>query len=332
MPVDFFSLPAELRNYIYTDVLASAGETIITQPIRPSIPTSFFLTCSQIYKECYPLLWNHHYWQSHVSYTSCLFDFRDPILSLPPPRLLPFLQNLEITIHAPRASVFTLDPEDGAKRQKEISGMMGELLAIVVDEIVARRSLDGDGLNGDSTLKNLRVRLPCFSVHCQKGCGHHADNAQSEGEPSANASSTESSIDDDDHDDNDWKAGVTLSSLRILLQPLLRLRVSHRFSFHCHCNNVPSFLPATLSEIGAVVVGGTPISPIGKEMGVFRDLWNDAREKKVDDIMVEDCDLLYSFWDMDHGFEDRGPAGWMMFCRTIYEAKRKIRELDKEEC
>ncbi|KAI4109346.1 MAG: hypothetical protein LQ339_001846 [Xanthoria mediterranea] len=251
MPFRFFSLPPELRNMVYIEVLASPTDTETARteylhgntPFLPcTIPTSLLLTNRQIHTEASPLLWTHRFWQSRISYDATLFDFREPLWTLPPPPFLPFLQNLEITLRNPRANEYAppLHPEhDPRKQQKEISGTMGKLLAILVDEIAAHRPLE------HPSLKRIRVHLPCLCPRCDSP-NELAEREAHRGpfwEPP----------------DTAWKAGVNAESLSVMLRPLRRLRVSRNLEFRSDClyaTELPAALQAVVAEIAGVVVGG----------------------------------------------------------------------------
>ncbi|KAL8748484.1 MAG: hypothetical protein Q9199_008183, partial [Rusavskia elegans] len=251
MPFHFFSLPPELRNMVYIEVLASSTdtETARTQylhghtPFLPcSIPTSLFLTNRQIHTEASPLLWTHRFWQSRICYDSTLFDFREPLWNLPPPSLLPFIQNLEITLRTPCINDYVLEPEDPLKRQKEISGTMAKLLAILVDEVVSHRP------GNYPYLKAVLVHLPCICPRCDNPDDLGEDDRGPFWEPP----------------DREWKAGVTAHSLSVLLHPLRRLRVSQKleFRFDCRHSGFPGAFEPVFAGIASVVVGETPVEAL----------------------------------------------------------------------
>lgn len=318
MPFRFFSLPPELRIMVYIEVLASATDTETARteylhgntPFLPcSIPTSLLLTNRQIHTEASPLLWTHRFWQSRISYDATLFDFREPLWTLPPRPLLPSIQNLEITLRNPRHNDYALlvRPKDPRKQQKEISGTMGKLLAILVDEIAAHRSLESP------SLKRILVHLPCLCPRCDSP-DELAESEAHRGpfwEPP----------------DTAWKAGVNAESLAVMLRPLRRLRVSKNLEFRSDCQyatELPAALQAVVAEIAGVVVGEeTGVEVLRAEMGVFRALWVEARERGVEERLV-DGELQFSFWDMDDGFEGRGEAAGEWFLKGVEEARRAM--------
>lgn len=330
MPFRFFSLPPELRNMVYIEVLASPTDTETARteylhgntPFLPcSIPTSLLLTNRQIYTEASPLLWIHRFWQSRISYDATLFDFREPLWTLPPTPFLPNLQNLEITLRNPRANDYAPPPyyprKDLHKQQKEISGTMGKLLAILVDEIAAHRPLDSP------SLKNIRVHLPCLCPRCDSP-DELAEREAYRGpfwEPP----------------DTAWKAGVNAESLAVMLRPLRRLRVSQKLEFRSDCQyatELPPALQAVVAEVAGVVVGeGTEVEVLGGERGVFRALWVEARERGVKERMgkesmgkesMVDGELQFTFWAMEDGFEGRRAAAREWFLKGVEDARRAM--------
>ncbi|KAL8838666.1 MAG: hypothetical protein Q9176_004906 [Flavoplaca citrina] len=308
-PFPLLSLPPELRNQIYLHVLESstrAAHTLYlsghTRYLLPTMPLSLLLTCHQINAEATPLFRIHRYWQSTIVHESYLWDFRDPVLHFGLPSHTPIssIQNLEITILAPREGEYDDDDGDNYQlRQRDLTGTMAKLLCILVDEIAAHR------LN-NSPLKNLLIHLPCICPSPTPSTfGPHTTPADAE-----------------------WKKGLTPLSLSILLHPLKRLRVSQTIKFLYHCNSpFPAALQPVLQDIAEVVGGTEPVAALEGERGIFREVWMEAREEGVEEKIMEDLILL---WAVDHGFPGRMKWQENWFLREVRELRELIRGQGEE--
>ncbi|KAL9034115.1 MAG: hypothetical protein Q9180_005583 [Flavoplaca navasiana] len=305
-PFPLLSLPPELRNQIYLYALESSTRAAHTLFLtghmrypRPATPLSLLLTNHQINVEATPLFHLHRYWQSFIVHESHLWDFRDPVLHLGLPNQTPIssIQNLEITILAPREGEYDDDDgDDYQPRQQDLTGTMAKLLCILVDEIAAHRP-------NNSPLKNLLIHLPCLCPTCPSPA------------PSTFRPSTIPA-------DGEWKKGLTPCSLSILLHPLKRLRASHTIEFLYDCSSpFPAALQPVLQDIAEVVGGAKPVAALEGERGVFRELWMEAREKGMEEVVLED--LIYLLWAVDHGFPGR--MKWQG--RWVSKEVRRLREL-----
>ena len=304
-PFPLLSLPPELRNQIYLHVLESstrAAHTLYlsghTRYLLPTIPLPLLLTCHQINAEATPLFHLHRYWQSTIVHESHLWDFRDPVLHFGLPGHTPIssIQNLEITILAPREGEYDDDDGDNYQlRQRDLTGTMAKLLCILVDEIAAHRP-------NNSPLKNLLIHLPCI-------CPSPTPSTFGPYHTPADA---------------EWKKGLTPLSLSILLHPLKRLRVSHTIKFLYDCNSpFPATLQPVLQDIAEVVGGAEPVVALGGERGAFRELWMEAREKGMEEVVLED--LIYLLWSVDHGFPGRMKWQENWFWKEVREVRDLIR-------
>ncbi|KAL8665072.1 MAG: hypothetical protein Q9168_007774, partial [Polycauliona sp. 1 TL-2023] len=306
MPLSFLSLPAEIRNQIYLEILTSTTSHARSRYVSghakiifPTLPLSLLLTNQQIHTEASTLFQIERYWQSRISYDSAGADFRDPLENL----LLPLeaadglslVRNLEITVKGPRTSDYSHrdwgspDNDGGVERQMRLTIKLGKLLAVLVDEIadagaVAATTTAPTGGSGDQKefrLRNLIVHLPCLCQHC--------DWLPVIGEGLMGAGMVDESLVPEDtihgehweRPDVQWKTGVTPASLAILLNPLKRLRVSGKIVFeYDDCDSpFPAVLEPVLKNISDVVRSEVPVAKARGEREAFRDVWIEARRK-----------------------------------------------------
>src|SRR5947209_7939971 len=89
----FFSLPAEIRNRIYTLVLFNNAKTPKRRPSHP-LPASLFLTSSIVHREA-----SYIFYTSHTFRLFPLQEFKPlPTISELPPRYRPLITNVELIL------------------------------------------------------------------------------------------------------------------------------------------------------------------------------------------------------------------------------------------
>jgi hypothetical protein len=93
-PFPFFSLPAEIRNRIYSLVLFSAGKPLNPRPSPRRLPTSLFLTSSRIHHET-----SYLFYTSHTFRLFPLQEFKPlPTVSELPLRYRHLVTNVELIL------------------------------------------------------------------------------------------------------------------------------------------------------------------------------------------------------------------------------------------